>query len=257
MGLTVTREGLQAAVQRLRAALHPEEVILFGSQARGEARPDSDADLLLVLAPAAEAVPSSERQRLAWHAVRGDLMAPGFESDVFTYTVAEMRCRLAAGDTVVRDALTQGTLIHPLRGLRSRYAAFAEEWSRVDAVEQWLRYAAEDLLEAQGARFPRNAAYHAQQAAEKALKALIFHLGGEPARTHDLTQLLLDIVSLEPALGSRLLAAHQNTAAELTRFAVAPRYPGAVDISLQQAQASVASAQAMVEAVRQTVRRKP
>jgi|SRR6266481_1497209 len=39
---------LQQIVDALRAAGQPERVILFGSRARGDARPDSDFDLLIV-----------------------------------------------------------------------------------------------------------------------------------------------------------------------------------------------------------------
>ena len=256
MALPVTRARLDAAVQRLVAALAPEEIILFGSQARGTARPDSDADLLAVLPASADAVPVEERRRRAWLAVRGGLTEHNFEADVFAYTVAEMRHRLAAGDTLIRDALAEGTVLYPSGGLRSRYTACAGEWSRVDTVEAWLRYAETDLRDARASGLSsRNAAYLAQQAAEKALKALIFHLGGEPPRTHDLVQLLLDIAALNRAIGTRLLAAHQNAAAELTLFAVTPRYPGAGDVSPEQARSAVSAAQAIVGAVRQAVDR--
>jgi predicted nucleotidyltransferase len=36
-------------VKRIVARFHPEQVILFGSHARGEAGPDSDVDLLVVM----------------------------------------------------------------------------------------------------------------------------------------------------------------------------------------------------------------
>jgi predicted nucleotidyltransferase len=36
-------------VQRIVAKFHPEQVILFGSYARGDAGPDSDVDLLIVM----------------------------------------------------------------------------------------------------------------------------------------------------------------------------------------------------------------
>jgi predicted nucleotidyltransferase len=44
----VTPEKLQEAVRRLVEAAHPARVILFGSWARGDARPDSDVDLLVI-----------------------------------------------------------------------------------------------------------------------------------------------------------------------------------------------------------------
>jgi predicted nucleotidyltransferase len=36
-------------VKRIVKKFHPEQVILFGSQARGDAGPDSDVDLLVVM----------------------------------------------------------------------------------------------------------------------------------------------------------------------------------------------------------------
>jgi predicted nucleotidyltransferase len=39
---------LQTIVQRLLAADHPQKIILFGSQARGQAGRDSDYDLLVI-----------------------------------------------------------------------------------------------------------------------------------------------------------------------------------------------------------------
>ena len=45
----VTREALRAFTQRLVEHFSPQKVILFGSQARGKARWDSDADILVVM----------------------------------------------------------------------------------------------------------------------------------------------------------------------------------------------------------------
>ena len=44
----VTPEKLEEAVHRIVEAAHPVKIILFGSRARGEARPDSDVDLMVV-----------------------------------------------------------------------------------------------------------------------------------------------------------------------------------------------------------------
>ncbi len=40
---------IEKMVQRIVRRFHPERVILFGSHARGEAGPDSDVDLLVVM----------------------------------------------------------------------------------------------------------------------------------------------------------------------------------------------------------------
>lgn len=42
------RRSLPVAIDRIVKAYHPDRVILFGSQARGDARSDSDVDLLVV-----------------------------------------------------------------------------------------------------------------------------------------------------------------------------------------------------------------
>jgi len=46
---TVTPTQIRHVVRRIVQQFDPEQVILFGSQARGEAGPDSDVDLLVVM----------------------------------------------------------------------------------------------------------------------------------------------------------------------------------------------------------------
>jgi predicted nucleotidyltransferase len=46
---TTARAHLDRMVERIVKKFHPERVILFGSHARGEAGPDSDIDLLVVM----------------------------------------------------------------------------------------------------------------------------------------------------------------------------------------------------------------
>jgi predicted nucleotidyltransferase len=47
---TAGQEYIDRIVKRIVARFHPEKIILFGSRARGEAGPDSDIDLLVVMA---------------------------------------------------------------------------------------------------------------------------------------------------------------------------------------------------------------
>lgn len=60
---------------------------------------------------------------------------------------------------------------------------------------------------------------HAQQAAEKALKAVLVHHGTAPPYTHDIRRLLL-LVAVHVDV-----PADVNNAGDLTRYAVAARYP--------------------------------
>ena len=47
-GLASEEAALALVVQKIVAAIDPREIWLFGSRARGDARPDSDFDLLVV-----------------------------------------------------------------------------------------------------------------------------------------------------------------------------------------------------------------
>jgi predicted nucleotidyltransferase len=42
-------ETIRELVRRIREAVEPERIILFGSAARGDVRPDSDIDVLVIL----------------------------------------------------------------------------------------------------------------------------------------------------------------------------------------------------------------
>lgn len=89
----------------------------------------------------------------------------------------------------------------------------------------WLRYARSDLALARGKQrdddvLPESLCFHAQQAAEKAIKAVIIHCGGEPPRTHDL-RLVLEVLR-----GRLSVPAEVGVSSELTAYAVQTRYPG-------------------------------
>jgi predicted nucleotidyltransferase len=43
------QEQIDRMVKRIVKRFHPQQIILFGSQARGDAGPDSDVDLLVVM----------------------------------------------------------------------------------------------------------------------------------------------------------------------------------------------------------------
>lgn len=96
---------LVSAVRRLRdrfAATTPLElVILFGSRARGGARPDSDADLMLV-SPAFEGKSLTERASPLYLAWDSDIPA-----DFVCYSPAEFE-RLRRQVSLVRVALDEG-----------------------------------------------------------------------------------------------------------------------------------------------------
>ncbi len=99
----------------------------------------------------------------------------------------------------------------------------------VGRAEDWLRHAESDLALARAAAglpdvLPEQMAFHAQQAVEKALKALLVDRGVDFPRTHDLQE-LMDLVS---EIGEAVPTGLQE-AVGLTPFAVQYRYPGDED----------------------------
>ena len=90
-------------VQRLVTALSPERIYLFGSQARGDAGPESDYDLLVVIPTST--LPRYRRDQAAFDA----LLGVGVAKDVLVLTHDEFErqrhvvCSLPA--TVEREGV--------------------------------------------------------------------------------------------------------------------------------------------------------
>ena len=97
---------LAEIVRRLVDAYRPERIYLFGSKARGEAGPDSDYDLLVVVADDAPA--DHRRSRLAYDALWGVRTAADIV--VWTRTAFERRSRVPA--SLPATVLREGTLLH-------------------------------------------------------------------------------------------------------------------------------------------------
>ena len=88
----------------------------------------------------------------------------------------------------------------------------------------WLRHAESDLalsrIPATSEVLPETLAFHAQQAVEKSLKAVLLNLGIEPPRTHNI-KILLEFLPRTLIVPEEILQS-----AELTDYAVTVRYPG-------------------------------
>ncbi len=109
----------------------------------------------------------------------------------------------------------------------------------------WIRYAKADLALAR-VPLPADGLYellcfHAQQAAEKSVKAILIHHGIPPPRTHSIERL----IDLLPASTLRTTTLIQ--AARLTIFATVTRYPsGDESVSVEEYQEAVHLAQDIV-----------
>jgi len=89
---------------------------------------------------------------------------------------------------------------------------------------EWLQYARSDLAVARQSLGPEvlkeTLCFHAQQAAEKAIKAVLVHCGIAFPKLHSIER-LVDLLPTDVPRTHDLAAAH-----ELTPFAIVVRYPG-------------------------------
>ena len=97
---------LSQVVDRLAAAFQPSRIYLFGSQARGDAGPDSDYDLMVVVPD--DATPRRRSSRLAYEALRGT----GIAADVLVWTRAAFDARLRLPSSLPATIAREGKLVY-------------------------------------------------------------------------------------------------------------------------------------------------
>ena len=90
--------------RRIGREFQPDKVLLFGSHARGEAGPDSDVDLLVVLSCEGKPVYKAAQIRLS--------LDHSIPIDVLVRTPEEIARRLEMGDFFIRDILEKGVVLY-------------------------------------------------------------------------------------------------------------------------------------------------
>ena len=92
-------------VRRIVAVADPERIILFGSRARGDHRPDRDFDILVVKETEE---PRYTRSRALYGAL-SDLLV---ETDIMVYTPEEVREWQGASRAFITTAVREGTVLY-------------------------------------------------------------------------------------------------------------------------------------------------
>jgi HEPN domain-containing protein len=117
-------------------------------------------------------------------------------------------------------------------------------------VRDWLIKAHSDLASARKLgsdpdAYLDTAIYHCQQAAEKALKALLVYHDQRFEKTHDLRHLLGLAVGYQPSLSTLT-----HSAAQLNPYAVAFRYPDErMEPSREEFESALAAAQELIDQI--------
>jgi predicted nucleotidyltransferase len=100
----IPQEAIDEVVQQIAERFHPQKIILFGSYARGEPRPESDVDLLVVMdTPLKESQESLEIRR---H------LGVMFGLDLIAYTPKRLQERLEMGNWFLREVLQEGKVVY-------------------------------------------------------------------------------------------------------------------------------------------------
>ncbi|MEO5377983.1 MAG: nucleotidyltransferase domain-containing protein [Magnetococcus sp. DMHC-6] len=107
--MNITESNLSAMIDAIVAAAQPERIILFGSLARGEARPDSDVDLLVI--ESEPFGPSRSRFQEIARLERAMGTIP-LATDILVYSSDEVERLKSSANHVVAHALREGKVLH-------------------------------------------------------------------------------------------------------------------------------------------------
>ena len=104
----ITPQLIDKMARRLARRFKPEQIILFGSHARGMAGPDSDVDFLVVTPVAGSKRELEVAMRVALH----NFYVP---FDVIVATPDEVKRRRNIPGTIIKPALREGKVLYVRR----------------------------------------------------------------------------------------------------------------------------------------------
>jgi predicted nucleotidyltransferase len=100
----IPQEAIEQVVRTIVERFQPQRVILFGSYAYGEPRPESDVDLLVVMETSLKETEQAVRicQAIDYH----------FGLDLIVCSPAKLEQRLSLGDWFLREAVGRGKVLY-------------------------------------------------------------------------------------------------------------------------------------------------
>jgi len=96
---------LDEIVRRIVETIHPVQIILFGSRARGEARPGSDLDLLVV----ADSSQPRHRRAAPLYGTLSDILMP---MDIVVYSPEEVQEWSQVRQAFITTAIREGKILY-------------------------------------------------------------------------------------------------------------------------------------------------
>ena len=103
----IPQEAIDEVVRQIVEKFHPQKIILFGSYARGNPRPESDVDILVVMDTKLKESQQSLQIRRYLNLF--------FGLDIILYTPKRLEERIAMGDCFVQDILEEGKVMYEAR----------------------------------------------------------------------------------------------------------------------------------------------
>ena len=221
-----------SAIQQVISGLmayEPEEIILFGSAARGDADQYSDLDLIVI-----KNTETRFLQRLleVTHHLPVELAV-----DVFVYTPRELQAMVEAGNPFIEQALMDGKLLYekspgdgPWKGIASTDRTSRKGDSPVkkplETARRWLAQAEHGLVTTRALlqnSLWSDACFHAEQTAQLALKAFLYRLGRWSIAVHSVRELASRCAQEDDEFLPFL-----DYGALLDRYYLSTRYPDAL-----------------------------
>ncbi len=192
----VSRQDIQATCDDIVREFKPLQVILFGSYAYGTPKEYSDIDLLVVM-PVADSETRDQAVEIR------ERIPHRFSMDLLVRSPEEIAYRISHNDWFLREVTEKGEVLYESDDFYLKPQK--KENSEMNPVTlEWIELAEEDyaiarLIQREQLAMRNGMCFHAQQCAEKYLKAWLQENNIPIQRTHNLRELLNLILPSIPA----------------------------------------------------------